>query len=315
MHGDEPADVTGSGAHAGRFAPSPTGPLHLGNLRTALLAWLFARVAGDRFVVRMEDLDRTNASPAHEAAQLTDLAALGIDWDGPVLRQSARFDRYRDAIATLDARGLVYPCYCTRREIREAAEAPHGLQPDGAYPGTCRELTAAQRAAREAEGRRPALRLRAGAREIRFVDRLCGPTTGLVDDVVLCRNDGVPAYNLAVVVDDDAQGVGEVVRGDDLLSSTPRQLWLIELLGLRAPTYAHVPLVLGADGARLAKRHGAVTLTDLAARGTDAAAVRSMLGHSTGLCEPGEAVDAATLLARFAARGDAVLPRAPWVLA
>jgi glutamyl-tRNA synthetase len=309
-----PGAPAGSGAHAGRFAPSPTGPLHLGNLRTALLAWLFARAAGDRFVVRMEDLDRTNASPAHEATQLADLAALGLDWDGPVLRQSERFDRYRDAIGTLDARGLVYPCYCTRREIREAAAAPHGLHPDGAYPGTCRALTTAQRARREAEGRRPALRLRAGGREIRFVDRICGPTTGVVDDVVLCRNDGVPAYNLAVVVDDDAQGVGEVVRGDDLLSSTPRQLWLIELLGLRAPTYAHVPLVLGADGARLAKRHGAVTLADLAAQGTDAAATRSLLGNSLGLSDPGEAVDAATLLARFRARGDATLPRAPWVL-
>jgi glutamyl-tRNA synthetase len=305
----------GTGAHAGRFAPSPTGPLHLGNLRTALLAWLFARSAGDRFVVRMEDLDRTNASPAHEAAQLADLTALGLDWDGPVLRQSERFDRYRDAIAALDARGLVYPCYCTRREIRDAASAPHGLLPDGAYPGTCRDLTAIERAAREADGRRPALRLRAGARAITFVDRICGPTTGVVDDVVLCRNDGVPAYNLAVVVDDDAQAVGEVVRGDDLRSSTPRQLWLIELLGLRAPAYAHVPLVLGADGTRLAKRHGAVTMADLAARGTGAAAVRSLLGHSIGLCEAGEPVDAATLLARFAALGDAVLPRSPWVLA
>jgi glutamyl-tRNA synthetase len=232
-----------------------------------------------------------------------------------VIRQSDRFAHYRDAIATLDARGLVYPCYCTRREIREAAAAPHGLAPDGAYPGTCRDLTASARAAREADGRRPAMRLRAAAAHVVFVDRICGPTSGLVDDVVLCRNDGVPAYNLAVVIDDDAQGVGEVVRGDDLLSSTPRQLLLIELLGLRRPTYAHVPLVLGSDGSRLAKRHGAVTLADLAGRDLGAAEVRSMLAHTIGLCDPGERVDATELVARFTARGDAALPRTAWVVA
>jgi len=297
------------GVHDGRFAPSPTGDLHLGNLRTALLAWLFARSAGARFVVRMEDLDRTNATRSFEDAQLHDLAALGLEWDAPVIRQSERFSLYRDALAALDARGLVYPCYCTRREIREAAGAPHGPEPEGAYPGTCRELTARGRTAREAEGRRPALRLRSGDVPVSFVDRLCGPYTGRVDDVVLCRNDGVPAYNLAVVIDDDALDVGEVVRGDDRLSSTPRQLHLIELLGLRAPTYAHVPLVLGRDGARLAKRHGAVTLGDLARTGRNAHAVRSMLAASLGLCDPHESVTPAELVTRFDERR---LPRAPW---
>ena len=297
-------------AHDGRFAPSPTGELHLGNLRTALLAWLFARSAGARFLVRMEDLDQHTASRAHEAAQLRDLDAIGLDWDGPVLRQSARFDRYRAAIAELATRDLVYPCYCTRREIREAAAAPHQHLPDGAYPGTCRDLTEAQRGTLQEQGRRPALRLRAGDVEVSFVDRLRGRVTGRVDDVVLCRNDGVPAYNLAVVIDDHAQHVGEVVRGDDLLLSTPRQLHLIGLLGLQAPTYAHVPLVLAPDGARLAKRHGAVTLTQLSAAGHDAASVRAMLGASLGLCERGDRVTTAALLERFDA---ARVPSAPWV--
>lgn len=306
----EPQPRPTVGEHDGRFAPSPTGALHLGNLRTALLAWLFARSTAGRFVVRMEDLDRANASAEHEAGQLRDLAELGLDWDEPVIRQSERFAVYRDAIATLDARGLVYRCYCTRREIRDAAAAPHGSLPDGAYPGTCRELTSQQRSTRESDGRPPALRLRAHDTQISFVDRLAGTCSGVVDDFVLCRNDGVPAYNLAVVVDDTSQCIGEVVRGDDLLMSTPRQLHLIGLLGLRAPSYAHVPLVRAADGTRLAKRHGAATLHDLALLGSDAARVRSLLAASAGLCEPDEPVTTSALVARFDA---ARLPRNSWI--
>ena len=298
------------GDHDGRFAPSPTGALHLGNLRTALLAWLFARSAAARFVVRMEDLDRANASVEHEAGQLRDLAALGLDWDEPVMRQSERFAIYRDAIATLDARGLVYRCYCTRREIRDAAAAPHGSLPEGAYPGTCRALTSQQRSSRESTGRPPALRLLAHDAQISFVDRLAGTCSGVVDDFVLCRNDGVPAYNLAVVVDDAAQCIGEVVRGDDLLMSTPRQLHLIDLLALPTPSYAHVPLVRALDGTRLAKRHGAVTLHDLAVLGSDAPRVRSLLAASAGLCEPGEPVTTSVLVARFDATR---LPRNSWI--
>ena len=244
----------------GRFAPSPSGPLHLGNLRTALLAWLFARAAGARFLVRVEDLDPVRSRPEHEAGQLDDLRALGLDWDGPVVRQSERRGRHREALEELRAAGRVYPCWCTRAEIRAAASAPHEPAPEGAYPGTCRRLTVAQRGERERSGRPPALRLDAGARRVVFEDRLHGRVEGTVDDVVLWRNDETPAYNLAVVVDDADQGVGEVVRGDDLLDSTPRQLLLATLLGLTAPRHAHVPLVIGPDGRRLAKRHGAVTL-------------------------------------------------------
>jgi glutamyl-tRNA synthetase len=228
----------------GRFAPSPTGDLHLGNLRTALLAWLYARSEGGRFLMRMEDLDSGRVRLGVEERQLADLAAIGIDWDGPVVRQSERLELYERALEQLDT----YPCFCTRAEIREAVSAPHG--PVGAYPGTCRELSAAERAEREAAGRPPALRVR---------------TDGEVDDFVVRRGDGAFAYNLAVVVDDAGMGVDQVVRGADLADSTPRQTWLARVLGLQVPEYVHVPLVLGPDGTRLAKRHGAVTLRELSA--------------------------------------------------
>ena len=295
----------------GRFAPSPTGRLHLGNLRTALLAWAGARSAGGRFLVRMEDLDRVTADVAHERTQLADLADLGLDHDGPVVRQSERFDLYRDAIARLTDQGLTYPCYCTRREIREAAAAPHdGPAPDGAYPGTCRWLTEEQRRRREAEGRRPAIRLRAeDVAPVTVDDLVAGRYVGGVDDVVLQRNDGVPAYNLAVVVDDHLQGVTQVVRGDDLLSSTPRQVHLQRLLGIPTPAYAHVPLVLGPDGHRLAKRHGAVTLGDLAERGVTAADVVDVLARSLGLAAPDEHVTASAVAERLDLTR---LDRAPW---
>ena len=294
----------------GRFAPSPTGLLHLGNLRTALLAWLFARSAESPFVVRMEDLDRVQASAGHESAQLRDLAAIGLDWDGEVVRQSERFGRYEEAIATLDRAGRTYPCYCTRREIREAATAPHdGPLPEGAYPGTCRDLPAAERRLREADGRRPALRLRADVGEVTVVDDLLGPVTALVDDVVLRRTDGVPAYNLAVVVDDAVQGVEQVVRADDLASSAPRQRHLAGLLGLPLVRYAHVPLVLAGPGRRLAKRDGAVTLADQAQRGFDAHDVLGVLAASLGLAAVGEHVRARDLVDGF---DPARLPRVPW---
>ena len=260
----------------GRFAPSPTGTLHLGNLRTALLAWLFARSAGARFLVRMEDLDTGRVRPGAAEQQLADLAAIGLDWDGEVVFQSQRLERYADAIEALGDR--VYECYCTRAEIRAAASAPHGPLPEGAYPGTCLRLTAAELAEKHASGRPPALRVRADAALLGFEDRLHGWTEGVVDDFVVRRNDGAPAYNLAVVVDDAEQGIGEVVRGDDLLDSTPRQLFLARALGLPEPSYAHVPLVLGPDGQRLAKRHGDVTLREV-----EPDAARAWMLRSLGL--------------------------------
>jgi glutamyl-tRNA synthetase len=297
----------------GRFAPSPSGPLHLGNLRTALLAWLFARSAQARFLVRIEDLDPGRSRREHEAGQLADLRRLGLDWDAEVARQSERRERHRAALEQLRASGRVYPCWCTRAEIREAASAAHGaggIGSEGVYPGTCRHLGAVARAEREASGRPAALRLDAGGERIGFVDRVHGPVEAVVDDLVLWRNDGTPAYNLAVVVDDGDQRIGEVVRGDDLLETTPRQLLVGRLLGLPAPRYAHVPLVLGADGQRLAKRHGAVTLDDLTAtRGPSAAPdALAWMARSLGLAEHGEAVTPGLLLERF---DPAALPREP----
>ena len=293
----------------GRFAPSPTGSLHLGSLRTAVLAWLFARSAGSRFLLRVEDLDPATSRPEHEAAQLADLRALGLDWDGVPLRQSRRRGEHEAALAELTARGLTYPCFCSRREIREASSAPHGAP--GAYPGTCRDLTEREVADRAATGRPAALRLRAGGEPVTIVDRLRGEVTRPADDIVLRRNDGVPAYHAAVVVDDDDQGVEEVVRGDDLLDATPSQAHLLDLLGRPRPSWAHVPLVLGPDGARLAKRHGAVSLADLRARGVTPDEVRSRLAGSLGLAEPGEPVTMAQLLSRF---DPGALPTDPWTL-
>ena len=290
----------------GRFAPSPTGPLHLGNLRTALLAWLFARSAGGRFVVRLEDLDAGRVRRGIADEQLDDLRALGVDWDEPVARQSERLELYAEALATLEREGLVFPCYCTRAEVRAAVSAPHG--PGPLYPGTCRRLTRAERSRREAEGRRPALRFRVDGPPPAVEDQLLGPLPATVDDFVVRRGDGAFAYNLAVVVDDAAQGIGQVVRGADLADTTARQVALARAVGVEPPRYAHVPLVLGPDGRRLAKRHGAVTLADRRAQGESPAEVRSWLAETLGLAEPGEIVEPESLLERFA---PARLPREP----
>ena len=280
----------------GRFAPSPTGVLHVGNLRTALLAWLFARSQGAQFLMRVEDLDTGRVRREFESGQLEDLPRSGSTGTATAVRQSERQELYARALDQLDADGLLYRCWCTRAEIREAASAAHGERPEGAYPGTCRELTAAEVAQREATGRPPAWRVRADAARVAFTDACRGETTGEVDDFVVRRNDGAFAYNLAVVVDDAEQHIGEVVRGADLLDSTPRQLWLGERLGLPAPAHAHVPLVLGPDGARLAKRHGAVTLADRAALGQSPQDVRRELLAPFGL---GDCVTMEELVTHF----------------
>ena len=218
---------------AGRFAPSPSADLHIGNLRTAALAWLFARSTGRRFLMRVEDLDdRTHTDIADR--QLDDLAAIGLTWDEPAEWQSQHPQRYDAVVDELAGRDLLYECYCSRRDIAQAPRAPHA--PQGAYPGTCRDLTEAERETRRREtGRPPALRLRTDAITYTVHDLLHGEYTGIVDDFVVRRGDGVAAYNLAVVVDDAAQGVDQVVRGDDLLSSSPRQAYLARLLGYPEP--------------------------------------------------------------------------------
>lgn len=284
---------------SGRFAPSPSADLHLGNLRTAALAWLFARSTGRRFLVRVEDLD-DRTSPDIAARQIADLAAIGVTWDASPEYQTTHEDRYHVVVDDLTARGLTFECFCSRRDILQAPRAPHA--PEGAYAGTCRDLTDAERVARRsAADRPPALRLRSTVTEFTVTDVLHGEYTGVVDDFVLRRFDGVPAYNLAVVVDDAAQRVDQVVRGDDLLSSSPRQAYLAGLLGYAVPTYAHVPLAVNVDGKRLAKRDGAVTLAEL---GVEQALtlIASSLGYS-----------ATTLDGMLTEFEPHALPPEPWV--
>lgn len=284
---------------AGRFAPSPSADLHIGNLRTAVLAWLFARSTGRRFLMRVDDLDdRTHADIA--VRQLADLAAIGLTWDEPAEWQTEHPQRYDRAVDALADRGLLYECYCSRKDIQQAPRAPHA--PQGAYPGTCRDLSDAEREERRrAAGRPPAQRLRTDVTTYTVHDLLHGEYTGVVDDFVVRRGDGVAAYNLAVVVDDAAQGVDQVVRGDDLLASSPRQAYLASLLGDREPTYAHVALVLNGDGARLAKRDGAVTLAEI--------------GMPRALEQIAASLDfgATTLDGMLTEFDPAALPREPWV--
>jgi glutamyl-tRNA synthetase len=307
----------------GRFAPSPTGDLHLGGARTALCAWLSARAAGGRVLLRVEDLDRPRVQPGAEARIAEDLGWLGLDWDeapdggGPFApyRQSERLTQYREALARLRTDGRAFPCFCSRAEVARAAQAPHGPADDGPrYPGTCRELDSAQIAERS-RTRRPSLRLRVEPGLIRWDDGVHGPQQEdpslTVGDFVLMRSDQIPAYQLAVVVDDAAMQVTEVVRGDDLLGSTARQILLYHALGLAPPRFAHVPLVLGPDGTRLSKRHGAIALRALAERGLCAARATGLLASTLGLCPADAELTPQDLIANFSLRA---LPRQPTTL-
>lgn len=287
----------------GRFAPSPTGELHLGNARTALLSWLWSRSLGGSYAMRVEDIDRPRVRPLLAEQQLEELRWLGLDWDDGPHYQSARAPLYDEAIERLRASGLVYPCFCSRAEIAAASRAPHGPADDGPrYPGTCRELTAAE-VARRSGTRPPAWRLRVEPGAVCFDDAVRGPcrfepavATG---DFVVMRADGVAAYQLAVVVDDGAMGITEVVRGDDLLPSTARQLLLYAALGLPAPRFAHVPLVVGEDGERLAKRHRALSLSELREAGVAPGAVVGLLAASCGLAPAGTRCGAEELVEGF----------------
>lgn len=297
---------------SGRFAPSPTGRLHLGNLRTALIAWLFARSDTSPFYLRFEDLDHGSVRQQHYGTQTDDLAALGLRFDGPVLLQSERRSLYDDALSRLQSLGATYPCFCSRREIREASQAPNRPIGGHLYPGTCRNLSPSERAAKTTmfatQGRSPATRLRVTDTQYSFVDAVTGRFESPIDDFVVRRGDGTPSYQVAVVVDDAAQGVELVVRGDDLLDSTGRQAAIYKMLELPVPRFAHVPLALNTNGDRLAKRDGSVTLAD---RAETPAQVLSWLGSTLGLCGRQEPVTADSLLDRF---NPSDLPRYPWVL-
>ncbi|HET8540676.1 MAG TPA: tRNA glutamyl-Q(34) synthetase GluQRS [Anaeromyxobacter sp.] len=306
----------------GRFAPSPTGPLHLGNARTALLSWLAARAAGGAYLMRVEDLDGPRVRPGMEARILAELRWLGLDWDegpdvgGPAgpYRQSERREAYGRALDRLRAEGRIYPCFCSRAEIVAATQAPHGPADEGPrYPGTCAALSAAG-AARRTAARTPAWRLRVAPGPVAFEDGVHGrcafDVAATVGDFVVARADGLAAYQLAVALDDAAMGVTDVVRGDDLLPSTARQLLVYAALGLAPPRFAHVPLVVGEDGARLAKRHGALSLGELRERGADPREVVALLADLSGL-SPGRRVAPRDLVPAFDL---ARLPTGPAVL-
>ena len=300
----------------GRLAPSPTGYAHLGNAWAFLLAWLAARSAAGQVVLRIEDIDPQRSRTEYTTALIEDLTWLGLDWDfgpdkpepaagkalGP-FEQSRRGAHYAAAIAQLERAGLTYPCFCTRKELRSMAGAPHVDDAGAPYPGTCRSLSLAQQQAHTEAGRRPCLRLRCPEGPISFVDTVLGEQTHtLADcggDFALRRSDGVVAYQLAVAVDDALMGINQVVRGRDILISTPRQIALLKLLGYGAPAYAHVPLLLDAEGQRLAKRHQSLALRSLRQTGADPRRITGFLGSLAGCNPGGQAASPAELLPHF----------------
>ena len=249
----------------GRFAPTPSGRLHLGNVLCAMLAWASVRSRGGRFLLRIEDVDVPRCPPGAGDRCISDLRWLGFDWDDPLIRQSERTSAYDAALARLTGAGMTYPCFCTRADLHPE-RAPNLGDTQVVYPGTCARLTPGEIAARRLL-RSPAIRLRVPDETIRFTDRLQGPVSENLSrdcgDFVLKRSDGLFGYQLAVVVDDADSGVTEVVRGRDILSATPRQIWLQRLLGAPTPSYAHIPLLTDPLGRRLAKRDADLDLAAL----------------------------------------------------
>lgn len=304
----------------GRLAPSPTGAQHVGNARTYLLAWLSLRSRGGRVILRMEDIDSPRIKPGADQQAVDDLRWLGLDWDeGPDVGglhapyvQTQRVALYQAALEELKQRELVYPCTCTRSDVAAAASAPHVGQEGPLYPGTC-----AGRRAGDAEqlgDRAFAWRFRTHDRQRDFIDAVAGPQSCNVakelGDFVVYKSDGSPAYQLAVVVDDHAMGVNEVLRGDDLLPSAFRQLELYDAIDWAAPSFAHVPLVVGPDGRRLAKRHGDTRIATLRSAGITPEKLVGFLAWSSGLCPTAEPRCAAELLTHFDL---SLLPRSPLV--
>jgi glutamyl-tRNA synthetase len=295
----------------GRYAPSPTGELHLGNASSALLAWLSIRARGGSFVMRMEDLDRNRVRPQLARQILGDLEWLGLDWDegpdrgGPhaPYEQWQRLELYAAAFRGLRRDERLYPCFCSRRDIAAAVSAPQAPGDELRYPGTCRDLDPGEAADRVERGDRHAWRFRVDGGGPAFDDlvrgRWGGPSEAPPGDFVVYRADGVPAYQLAVVVDDAAMGIDEVVRGDDLLASTVRQLLLFRAMDREPPRFGHVPLLLGTDGVRLSKRHLGVTLRELRERGLSASEVVGRLACLLGLRPEPKPVRAAELVPGF----------------
>lgn len=279
-----PAEPADSATRVTRLAPSPTGALHLGNARTFIINWALARQRAWRIVMRIEDLDSPRIKPWATQQAIDDLAWLGMDWDGPVHTQLADMTPYTDAIARLKRKGLVYACVCTRKAIEQAQSAPHGDEHELRYPGTCRDK-GLDGATLDVDF---ALRVRVPCEPVRFVDQVHGEqvidVANQVGDFVIASKAGLPAYQLAVVVDDARQGVTDIVRGDDLLRSTGRQMLLYDMLELGpTPTYWHLPLVLGPDGRRLAKRHGDTRIAQYREQGVGAQRVIGLLAKWSGV--------------------------------
>jgi glutamyl-tRNA synthetase len=298
-----------------RLAPSPTGALHLGNARTYLVNWLLARREGWQILLRIEDIDGPRVKAEAATELIHDLEWLGLDWDdGPVI-QSDRLPFYRDALQRLASEKRSYPCVCSRKEVESAASAPHAEDGSTVYPGTCRGKYGDVDAARHESGREPAVRFQVPAeRVVRFDDVFAGPrvfdVARQLGDFVIAKADGTPAYQLAVVVDDAAMGVTHVVRGDDLLDSTPRQILLYEALGMAewVPKYYHLPLVVGSDGRRLAKRHGDTRLSFYRNLGVPAGRVVALLARWCGVHDAGDYVTPPEFVNRFDLNA---LPRQP----
>jgi len=285
-----------------RLAPSPTGALHLGNARTFLINWLLARQRAWKILLRIEDLDGPRIKPNADRQAIEDLNWLGINWDEGPLYQSTRSAKYSAAISKLIDSNLAYPCVCSRSEVNQAASAPHPEDGASVYPGTCRGKFKSLQEAQDASGRPAALRFAVPDRIVEFTDHFAGlqrfDVGRQLGDFVIAKNDGTPAYQLAVVVDDADMHITDIVRGDDLLDSTPRQILLYEALGLdRIPNCYHLPLITGPDGRRLAKRHGDTRLSYYRNSGVPASRILSLLARWCGIHESAENMD--QLISRF----------------
>ncbi len=294
----------------GRFAPTPSGLLHLGNAAAALLAWLHIRAQDGQFVLRIEDIDGPRSKPEFAERIPEDLRWLGLDWEegpdtggpyGPYI-QSRRLEIYAEVLEMLKRMGHTYPCYCSRAELTAIASAPHGLASEGpAYPGICRKASK-EELAEKASRKTPSIRFEIPEEPLVFVDEAVGVQhvpARAGGDFIVKRADGFLAYQLAVVADDAAMDITHVLRGYDLLDSTPRQIWLYEALGWQVPRFAHVPLLLGPDGSRLAKRHGGITLADMRQRQIRPETVIGLIAHAYGLLDHFEPVAAKDLIPLF----------------
>ena len=307
----------------GRFAPSPSGRMHLGNAWTALLAWLDIRKTGGTMVLRMEDLDPDRSRPEYASGLIEDLRWLGLDWDegpdvgGPYApyNQSGRTALYQAAFEKLTQSGLVYPCFCSRAELRFAASAPHAGDRETPYSGRCEKMDTGTLSEFEAQNRKPAFRLRVHDAAVEFTDETYGLQKQVLQqscgDFVIRRSDGVFAYQLAVVVDDAAMRIDRILRGADLLDSTPRQIYLWRWLGLQPPAFLHVPLLVGSDGDRLSKRQGSLTIKALRDTGTPAEKIIGHLAVWAGLIDRFEPLRASELIPLFTVGR---LPRDPVVV-